>query len=54
MTCLLEVTGLVKSFGTRRVVDDVSFQLDAGQTLGLIGPNGAGKSTTDALLSVKW
>ncbi len=43
---LLDVQGLSKSFGERKVVDAVSFSLKAGQTLGLLGPNGAGKSTT--------
>ncbi|MES2049347.1 MAG: ABC transporter ATP-binding protein [Pseudomonadota bacterium] len=43
---LLDVQGLSKSFGERKVVDTVSFSLKAGQTLGLLGPNGAGKSTT--------
>lgn len=43
---LLSVTKISKSFGTRRAVHDVSFQVRRGQTLGLLGPNGAGKSTT--------
>lgn len=43
---LLDVQTLSKSFGSRKVVDQVSFSLIQGQTLGLIGPNGAGKSTT--------
>jgi ABC-2 type transport system ATP-binding protein len=47
---LLRVEGLVKSYGTRRAVDGVSFQVKAGQTVGLLGPNGAGKSTTVSML----
>jgi ABC-2 type transport system ATP-binding protein len=47
---LLRVTDLVKSFGERRAVDSISFEVEVGQTLGLIGPNGAGKSTTVNML----
>ncbi len=42
---LLRVTNLSKSFDGVQAVDDVSFDLAAGQLLALIGPNGAGKST---------
>jgi len=47
---LLRVEGLVKSYGARRAVDGVSFQVRTGQTVGLLGPNGAGKSTTVSML----
>ncbi len=43
---LLEVRGLVKSYGRRRVVDVVNFEVDAGEIVGLLGPNGAGKTTS--------
>jgi lipopolysaccharide export system ATP-binding protein len=43
---LLEVRGLVKSYGRRRVVDGVDFYVDPGEIVGLLGPNGAGKTTT--------
>jgi lipopolysaccharide export system ATP-binding protein len=43
---LLEVHGLVKIYGRRRVVDGVDFQVDAGEVVGLLGPNGAGKTTS--------
>ena len=43
---LLKVSGLGKSFGGVKAVDDISFELAAGELLALIGPNGAGKSTT--------
>ena len=43
---LLEATGLVKSFGRRRVVDGVDFEVEPGEIVGLLGPNGAGKTTS--------
>ncbi|MGB1756791.1 MAG: ATP-binding cassette domain-containing protein, partial [Pseudomonadales bacterium] len=41
----LSAQQLQKAFGSRRVVDDVSFHVDAGEVVGLLGPNGAGKTT---------
>ena len=43
---LLEVWGLVKTFGRRRVVDGVDFDVYPGEIVGLLGPNGAGKTTS--------
>ncbi len=43
---ILEVQGLVKVYGARRVVDGVDFCVDCGEIVGLLGPNGAGKTTT--------
>lgn len=46
----LKVEGLVKSFGTIRAVDSVSFQVAPGEIYGLLGPNGAGKTTTISII----
>jgi lipopolysaccharide export system ATP-binding protein len=43
---LLTTGNLVKSYRGRRVVDDVSISVAAGEIVGLLGPNGAGKTTT--------
>ena len=47
---LLRVTQLSKSYGARLAVDQVSFDVQQGQTVGLLGPNGAGKSTTVSMI----
>jgi len=43
---MLEVQGLVKVYGSRRVVDGVDFHVEKGEIVGLLGPNGAGKTTS--------
>jgi lipopolysaccharide export system ATP-binding protein len=46
----LVAQGLVKYYGKRRVVDDVSVTVSPGEVVGLLGPNGAGKTTTFYLI----
>ncbi|MBX3093050.1 MAG: ABC transporter ATP-binding protein [Cryobacterium sp.] len=46
----IEITGLSKSFGSVRAVDNVSFSVRPGEVTGFLGPNGAGKTTTLRML----
>ena len=46
MPTILEAEGLVKIYGSRRVVDGVGFTVEEGEIVGLLGPNGAGKTTS--------
>ena len=43
---MLEAHGLMKTYGRRRVVDGVSFNVEHGEIVGLLGSNGAGKTTS--------
>jgi len=43
---VLRMEGLVKEYYGRRVVSEVSFQIEQGEIVGLLGPNGAGKTTS--------
>ncbi|MGE0638767.1 MAG: ABC transporter ATP-binding protein [Thermoanaerobaculia bacterium] len=47
----IELAGLGASYGPRRVLDEVSFDVRTGEIVGLLGPNGAGKSTLVRALS---
>ena len=47
----LNARGVGKSFNKRRVVRNVSIQLNRGEAVGLLGPNGAGKTTTFYMLA---
>ena len=50
MTAIIEVDRLTKSYGRRRGIADVSFQVGEGEVFGFLGPNGAGKTTTIRVL----
>ena len=42
---VIQVTDLVRKFGDRSVINDISFEIHRGETLGLVGESGSGKST---------
>src|SRR4051812_17392259 len=47
----LEVSHLLKIYGTQKAVNDVSFRIGKGEIVGFLGPNGAGKSTTMKMIT---
>ena len=48
---MLEVSDITKIYGSRKVVDHVSFTVPKGEILGFLGPNGAGKTTTMRIIT---
>lgn len=48
---IIEVTNLVKDFGTFKAVNSISFSVNKGEIFAFLGPNGAGKSTTIKILT---
>ncbi len=50
MPIILQVSDLVKRFGSLTAVNQVSFEIVEGSCFGLLGPNGAGKTTTIGMM----
>jgi ABC-2 type transport system ATP-binding protein len=48
---MIEIDSLTKDYGLHRVVDNLTFECEAGEVLGFLGPNGAGKSTTMRMIT---
>jgi ABC-2 type transport system ATP-binding protein len=48
---MIEVKNIVKSYGDKKAVNDISFTVETGEIVGFLGPNGAGKSTTMNILT---
>ena len=48
---MIKIEHLIKNYGTNCAVDDISFEVEQGETVGFLGPNGAGKSTTMNILT---
>ncbi len=48
---MIEVKNIVKSYGDKYAVKDISFTVETGEIVGFLGPNGAGKSTTMNILT---
>lgn len=48
---MIEINNLVKNYGSKFALDDISFKVAKGEIVGFLGPNGAGKSTTMNILT---
>ncbi|CAD2070724.1 ABC transporter ATP-binding protein [Phocicoccus pinnipedialis] len=48
---MIQIRGLTKAYGEKKVVEDVSLDIEKGKLLSLIGPNGAGKSTVISMVT---
>ena len=48
---MIEVENLTRYYGSRRAINNLSFQIEKGEVVGFLGPNGAGKSTTMNIIS---
>jgi len=48
---MIKITNLVKTFGVKRAVDGISFNVERGEVVGFLGPNGSGKSTTMRMIT---
>lgn len=42
---VIEVKNLIKKFDSKKVIDNISFEVDEGKIFGFLGPSGAGKTT---------